>query len=96
MIVNYYVNKLNHKHMKTIIRLMSSMHYSALIAILFLCVVIVCAHKTQCNTQQSLHRLEFESCIGDDISDDMCDSCYHVVLDHHHYWFNNDLAYDRY
>ena len=77
--------------MKTIIRLMSSMHYSALIAILFLCVVIACASHTQCYSQQSLHRAEFEQCIGDDISDDRCDSCYSAILDHHMYWFNNDL-----
>ena len=91
MNVNYIVDKLNHKHMKTIIGLVSSVHYSALIAILFLCVVVSCAMHTQCYSQQHIHRIEFEQCIGDDISDDMCDSCYHAVLDHHHYWFNNDL-----
>jgi len=84
--------------MKTIVRwlLLDSVHYSALIALFVLLMIVVCAHKTQCYSQQHIHRLEFEACIGDDISDDRCDSCYHAILDHHMYWFNNDLAYDRY
>jgi len=78
-------------YMKTIINELRGMHYSAVCAVCILCAIILMACHTQCYSQQHIHRLEFEQCIGDDISDSMCDSCYHAILDHHHYWFNNDL-----
>ena len=91
MITNYIVHKLNHKHMKTIIRLVSSVHYSALIAILFLCVVVSCAYHTQARSVQHMHQHEFEQCIADEPTDTVCDSCYTKIMGQHTYWFNAEL-----
>ena len=87
MIVNYYVNKLNHKHMKTIIHTTTM----CIIALLSFVIPAVLCTMTQSRTVQHMHQHEFEQCIGDDISDDMCDSCYTKIMGQHTYWFNNDL-----
>lgn len=87
MNVNYIVDKLNHKHMKAIVHTTTM----CIVAVLSFIIPAMLCTMTQSRTVQHIHRMEFEQCIGDDISDDMCDSCYHAVLDHHHYWFNNDL-----
>jgi hypothetical protein len=71
-----------------------SIHYSALIALFVLILIVCCAHHTQSYSAQSVHRAEFEQCIADEPSDAVCDSCWTVVLSHHNYWFNNDLYND--
>jgi hypothetical protein len=77
--------------MKTINEIIESVHYVALIT-LFIVVLLICAaHHTQSHSAQRMHQIEFEQCIGDDISDTHCEECYGKIMDHHNYWFNNDL-----
>jgi len=76
MNVNYIVHKLNHKHMKSFIRITTMW----LIAILSFVIPAVLCTMTQSRTVQRMHQIEFEQCIADEPSDYVCDSCYTKIM----------------
>lgn len=78
--------------MKTKIwNILESIHYSALIALFVLLLIVICVHHTQSITVQRMHQIEFEQCVNGEYSDTVCEECYAKIMDHHNYWFNNKL-----
>ena len=89
MNVNYIVDKLNHKHMKTYSQSYYKRH-DAITFLLFIMLMIIIAitaiTHTSCSTIRSYDDMSavqkswFDACIEQHPSDAVCDSCFNAIV----------------
>jgi hypothetical protein len=72
---------------------LKSMHYSTLIALCVVLLIVLLASKTQSRSEQRMHQIEFEACVDSMYTDTVCDSCYTIVM-HDKHWFNKELYHE--